>query len=581
MTPEKTTVKDFFANHKCFTIPLYQRAYSWERPQLERFLEDLEEAQKGKSQYFLDSILIEKGKKGKPVEIIDGQQRITTIVIFIRSAISILRESSEKLAGEANDIMNENGMNFEDGDETGIHLLYTLQTMREQLEKIEEIEKLYLGTKRSPKLKTVEYDDEFFRARIIGAEYVEENSKSQARIADAFSFFEYQLEVAGIEKTMSLIETLENSLIIQTSFNNKRDSILMFELQNDRGKKLTNMEKLKSYFSYIIYTYCGKEAESKLGILAKDFEEMYLCVNEGKFNEDRVISYFHAAEYGYEADDYKSQIKKCENEEKIEWIENYTAKLKKAFEYYKNFKKEEGLSRKLLRINKAEIFPFVIKVYFLLESGAINKEGLLEAFRVLEIMAFRMRFMSSRADITANDRLGGVLKGFDSLESLRAGLKKVCNSKYWSNKAVENKIDKEGYDSMGSGILRYIFIYYEEMLCKKSNVDYNGFSEKYDLEHIAPQKQCSDKDSGYSEYDKDFKENYLNCIGNLTIIKEKENAEARNHAFSKKLKIYNNSPLLQQKEIQDFATNKDTWDKEAINKRKDKLKQFVLETWSF
>lgn len=102
MTPNKTTIKEFFEGEKCYTIPVYQRAYSWEEKQWEQFLEDLEEASQGDRQnntqsdnqgnhYFFGNILLEKLAGSKSSDIIDGQQRITTIVIFVRSVIDVLR----------------------------------------------------------------------------------------------------------------------------------------------------------------------------------------------------------------------------------------------------------------------------------------------------------------------------------------------------------------------------------------------------------------------------------------------------------------------------------------------------------
>lgn len=71
---------------------------------------------------------------------------------------------------------------------------------------------------------------------------------------------------------------MEKAELIQITFKEKKDSVLMFELQNNRGKDLTNMEKLKSYLAYQIYTYCGKEAENKLDGITKVFESIYRFV---------------------------------------------------------------------------------------------------------------------------------------------------------------------------------------------------------------------------------------------------------------------------------------------------------------
>lgn len=64
------------------------------------------------------------------------------------------------------------------------------------------------------------------------------------------------------------------------------------------------------------------------------------------------------------------------------------------------------------------------------------------------------------------------------------------------------------------------------------------------------------------------------------LISGSHNASIGNEPFNKKLESYKNSKLSQQREIKDFV-KKDIWDKDAIDKRRKKLENFVLETWSF
>ena len=104
--------------------------------------------------------------------------------------------------------------------------------------------------------------------------------------------------------------------------------------------------------------------------------------------------------------------------------------------------------------------------------------------------------------------------------------------------------------------------------------------ENRELEHIAPQTEKGEKaKSGYETYNDHFREMYVHCIGNLLLIPQSQNSSLKNIPFKDKLKSYKESPLLQQKEISKFA--KDKWDKKAIDKRYNKLMQFIKDTWSF
>lgn len=81
MTTNKQPIKEFFQGEKQYTIPVYQRAYSWDEPQWATFLDDLIEATKGGNNYFFGNVLLEKLESSVTNDIIDGQQRITTIII--------------------------------------------------------------------------------------------------------------------------------------------------------------------------------------------------------------------------------------------------------------------------------------------------------------------------------------------------------------------------------------------------------------------------------------------------------------------------------------------------------------------
>ena len=95
-----TTIKQMLAGNRIF-VPSYQRAYSWET-ELEKanspkqtnvFLSDLEDYNKSstKSHYYFGHFLFED-KEDKKFGVIDGQQRMTTIVIFLSALFSRLKE---------------------------------------------------------------------------------------------------------------------------------------------------------------------------------------------------------------------------------------------------------------------------------------------------------------------------------------------------------------------------------------------------------------------------------------------------------------------------------------------------------
>ena len=91
------TIKQLFCGSKIFEIPEYQRPYAWEAEHLNAFVEDIN--QKTNRNHFLGTILFQESPKRSKnftyIDIVDGQQRITTLVIFIKLLSQKLAESDD------------------------------------------------------------------------------------------------------------------------------------------------------------------------------------------------------------------------------------------------------------------------------------------------------------------------------------------------------------------------------------------------------------------------------------------------------------------------------------------------------
>lgn len=143
----ESTIRKLFIDDKIqFIIPPYQRAYSWgtnkdsERDkQIIQFIDDLKEQKK---KYFLGHFLFERNTEDEnKFFVIDGQQRLTSIVIFFSCLIKTLEERQNL------------GEKFFDKENEPIELCRLKGTF------------LQIGKRR--KFKTVEYDDNFFENLII------------------------------------------------------------------------------------------------------------------------------------------------------------------------------------------------------------------------------------------------------------------------------------------------------------------------------------------------------------------------------------------------------------------------------
>ncbi|WP_297285956.1 DUF262 domain-containing protein, partial [uncultured Brachyspira sp.] len=87
------TVRELLKNKKTIKIPDYQRAYSWDEEQVHQFLYDIEEYTEKESHYYVGHFLFEE--RNGDFYIIDGQQRLTTIVLLISSIYNMLNDDED------------------------------------------------------------------------------------------------------------------------------------------------------------------------------------------------------------------------------------------------------------------------------------------------------------------------------------------------------------------------------------------------------------------------------------------------------------------------------------------------------
>jgi uncharacterized protein with ParB-like and HNH nuclease domain len=565
----KTTIGDlFFERGIKFAIPAYQRAYSWEcdsdRRQVEQFIIDIKE-QNPQKEYFLGHFLFEKDKyDSKKYWVIDGQQRLTTVVIFISSMIRELEKrekSGEKLIDS-------------DGE--------TVKPSR--------IHEDYIKLGREYKFSTVSYDNPFF-VNLVYENNVSNfiDSASTRRISEAKNAFDKLFAEADTSDILSWKRIMDNAVITTFKVEKKVQSTQIFAFQNDRGKDLTTLEKLKAFLMYKIYAASeDAEPEDVIKNIETEFSDIYRQSEKISFDEDRVLG-FHNTAYLPGWDNPLDNVKKAladlaNNNEKEQWIKDFVHTLKETFFLIETIEKKYEYNNPvadILILDTQNTMPLLIKLYHFHKD---KEEAIFGMAKLVENILFKLYYTVTdyrtnslptiakhyQGDLTKieNDLLSYSEKGFQ----------------WWWNFSADCKNYFTDYNWHYNSKIKYVLWKYENDLRNKQKrtrlITPNEYINKYGkkqlentIDHITPQNP------DFTKYTEDFKRDYIHNIGNLALMTWGDNSEKRNYNPVEKIKLFDKD-YLSHGEIKVVLETNGIWAEDEIKTRRDNIVKFVCREWN-
>ena len=212
-----------------YSIPRYQREYTWGKPQWERLFDDLVENDSG---YYLGSIIcINQSQDALSVqnlEVVDGQQRLTTISLLLASIYSVLKGQPEL----------SDDMHFE------LLKLKNKLVMRKDPSQ----------PRLLPQIQNSNQSDYYYVLSV--AKILEEkeypNNVGNRRVFKAYRYFidKIQSYLSQGDNTNNqlqlLLEKVNAAALVKIEVHNHSDAYTLFESLNNRGIPLTAIDLIKN-----------------------------------------------------------------------------------------------------------------------------------------------------------------------------------------------------------------------------------------------------------------------------------------------------------------------------------------------
>lgn len=569
----------FMEQESLIEIPFFQRAYVWEEDQWEQLFDDLNDSYTNRREHFLGSIVLKQlstnAGEGTKRSLIDGQQRLTTFSILVKSLYDKLDE---------------------DDKQDNVKYLFKKPTKHKnpkiQHSKIDKVsfEKI-LQAKHFDCLQDVErYKDG------------KEKGKIKDKLIRCYEYFEDRIKEREDHKDF-LDFILNAKLWVTINLDTNEDEQKIFDSINTSGLKLTATDiiknaifskaiELKTNYEKLYNEYWESLFETREN---KDFWEEEVTTGRLKRAQSEIFlhafaiigEFFNVDKDTLEnlSDIYKKKIKDFNKED----LEYFLQRIKEYALIYQNFplitkeiplcfaNDEQRLFHILNITDTNTAMPLILALKFNFRS----KDDILKGcFKLLEtfILTRWLCCMSTKEYNILFANMAKKLNKITPLEYLRNNLKKIPKKEEIENCLISKPVM---LDNKKATLILFWIELYRRYINEKVQ-DSVELSYRWTLEHLMPQlyeenwKKIAKNDS----HAKDL----IYQIGNMTLLKSSLNSAIKNACWQIKLNgdgsrkncIKKCADLLITRELFD----KKAWNEKHIKTRTQQLTQDFFKVWN-
>ncbi len=537
-----------------FNIPVYQRNYDWNTENCQQLFSDLETIALTQKDHFIGSIVyISIGTATEPYyNIIDGQQRITSVMLFLRA----LHDSTDD-------------KKFQKQVRHGF------------------LVNIGLDDEPKMKLKQVESDSAVYEKLVLQDEFKESDYTEQEKKSNVYRnylFFKEQIEQSNVslQDLYNAIFRLEIIDVCLTS----EDPQEVFESMNSTGKSLTNTDLLRNYLlmdlthskQEQLYKKYWSQIEKNVGAgMMEQYMVHYLIM---KRKSDSINIHRRSSKVNkntlYEC--YKLYIppenKKGDGtEELLQDMYRYSNVYRKIVNNDNKSHIDRSLRELIFELNAEQTAIFLM--YLLEKQGeeGISDDEMEAAIQACISYVFRVRVFKGSV---SNQFFALAIQYFDRGDVSVPFVERVWEAltsgqgsyRFPKDREFQNAFEtKDMYLEFKPQMIRYILYKYE----RKQTKDYVDPTDTT-IEHILPQNAEKWKSYLSEIHDDKFAE-YVHKIGNLTLTKM--NSEASNEVFEEKKKVYARSGYYITRELTKIAN----WNSIEIKKRTNKMAEEAIGLW--
>lgn len=536
-------------------VPPYQREYAWDAGRVDQLYDDLALAKAEYRDYFLGTVVTIPHSAENVLEIIDGQQRLTTTAILLIAIRNHLKaDGSAPMVIES--IENE--------------FLSTIDRARGQ---------------RVPRLTLNVDDNDFFHDLVnstsdakltpsreshrllVGARDV-----ARQRVLKIVSQFNPQHQIDVLNDWLEFLE--HRAQVILVTAPDGAQAYRMFETLNDRGLKTSQVDLVKSY----LFGQADRritEAQAKWSSMCRMLEDID--------DEDRDINFLRhtliTTRQPTRADDVYTTVQKSTRGETgslaflsdLEELSRvYVATYRADSEHWSgHLPRTIQAIRVLNKFDVKPLRPLILAIALRLKDK--------EAAAALQFLGS----LSVRLLIAASTRSGSIegAVGDAAISTYRQEIKTAQELRVLLRKITpDDRVFREAFSratSTKGDYARYYLRSLENAFAGEAEPWklLNENPDEINLEHVLPK---SPKQEEWPGFEPDELQEYSRRLGNMCLLQKTPNSNAKSAPFEVKRKLYNASPYAWTHEL---ASVESPWSAAAVDNRQARMAEVAVKAW--
>jgi len=556
------TFRQLIGNGQSYCVPPFQRDYSWTEDEWDDLWQDITALfeLEGETVHYMGYLVLQTSDQ-KRFDIIDGQQRITTISVMILAGLAHLQD------------LVDAGLDAENNAKR-----------KEQLQSsfIGYLDPVSLVSRS--KLELNRHNNRFYQTYLVPLEKLPQRglNASEHQLRKAFVWFKERMKdrckttAESGRNLAAFVDSLVDRLFFTViTVTDELNAFKVFETLNARGVRLSATDLLKNYLFSVI---SGKDThETELKALEDRWERIVGLLGSESFPEFLRVFWNSRNRLVRKSDLFKTIRKQITSKEAafgllrdLDHASAVYAGLRDPQDPAWNREEKQAIAQ-LMMFNVSQPLAMLMACHAAFFEQ--DRAGFTRIVRSVAVVAFRYNVICN-LQAHEQERLynemaqkitGGIYTG---PVDVIAALNQIYPDDNQFKAAFAEK-ELRTTNNRNKKVVRYILFEIER---QQSGQEFDFESATYNLEHILPEHPFQ----AWDHIEENRQDRLIYRIGNMTPLEAGKNRDAGNREYAAKRSVYQHSTFHITRAV---AEHYDTWNEHKIEARQKQLASVAAGIW--